>query len=199
MDADRIREMLKEWILERGTQTEIAAKLETTDATVSRWLNGERPLSLDNLDRLLKAAGTDILTLVSLHSAESGVSRQSVPVLPLRSVPAMKDEGFDALVKTAAAATKDRIVVPFSDTPALAIRLPSDLAHFDLRSGDVVGVVRAENMEPGKPVAIQVQGRTEIGTYQVRRGKAQVAVEGHVYEEGEYVPVGRVRGFWRDL
>lgn len=198
MTVDEIRVLLRDWIRARGTQEDIAKKLDVTGATVSRWLSGERPLSLANLDKLLGAAGVDVLTLVSLSSGDNGNGWQTVPVVTLRSVPVM-DKGFEDLVRLAESATKERIPVPFRGSPALAIRMTSDVGQFDIRTGETAVIVPPEGIEPGRPAAIQVQGRTEIGAYQVRRGKVQVAVEGHVYEEGEFILVGRVRGVWREF
>lgn len=200
MNTDEIRRLLRDWIRARGTQEEIAQKLDTTPASVSRWLSGDRPITLPKLDELLKAAGVDILTLVSLGSPDAGNSWQTVPVVALRSVPVMeKDSSFDDLVKAVESATKERVAVPFRESPALALRMPSDLAQFDIRAGELAVIVAPEGLEPGKPASIQVQGRTEIGACQMRRGKMQVAVEGHVYEEGEFILVGRVRGVWREF
>lgn len=199
MTADEIRELLRDWIRERGTQGEIAERMGSTNASVSRWLGGQRPLPLKTLDKLLRAAQVDLLTLIREHSGNDGVTWQSVAVLPMRRVPSMNGD-FADLVKLSEDSTKDRIVVPFNEAPALAVRLQTDLPQFNLHSGDVLGVVPLDDAAtPGCPVMVQVRGRTEIGTYQISRGKPQVSVDGRVHEDDDYVMIGRVRGFWRDF
>lgn len=57
MTADEIRKALKDWVRERGTQKAIAEKMGTSPANLSRWLSGDRPLDLETLDKIMKAAG----------------------------------------------------------------------------------------------------------------------------------------------
>ncbi len=198
MKADQIREWLKRWMDERGiTQESLAEKLESTPATISRRLSGENSPNLRILDQMLDAAGVDILTLVSTYSGGVG-SWQVAPLVPLRSMPSMAGS-FEDLVKSAADLFKDRISLPAREGPGIAARLNKDVGQF--KQDEIVGVFKADkkSLEPGTEVVVQLQNRTDAGLWQRRKdGQGQVSIDGIVYEDGEFVFVGRMKGAWRD-
>ena len=54
----------------RITEIELARRVEVSQDTVSRWLNGRRPIDIENLAKICESAELDLLELVSLAQTE---------------------------------------------------------------------------------------------------------------------------------
>lgn len=197
MKVEKIREWLQDYIQTHSTQEAVAEKIGRPAATVSRWLTGTHPLSLENLSLLLQAAGVDLLTLIRIYSS-SGVAPQkwqSVPLISIRRVPPML-QTFQEFIEAVEAVSSERVQLPIYEEPAVGIRISESREGFD--AGEVLGVTEAKSLEPGARVLVQLQHRTDIGVFQKRGERVQVAVDGHFYDSTEYVLIGRIRGAWRD-
>ena len=48
----------------------LARRIEVSQDTMSRWLNGRRPIDLENLAKICQSAELDLLELVALAQAE---------------------------------------------------------------------------------------------------------------------------------
>jgi len=54
----------------RITEIELARRVEVSQDTVSRWLNGRRPIDVENLAKICESAELDLLELVALAQAD---------------------------------------------------------------------------------------------------------------------------------
>ncbi len=192
-----LRPMLKKWIQDRASQEKIAEKANMSPAQLSRILSGKRSASTDSLDRIMAAAGVDLLTLVSEYG-ERMTDWISVPILPIGGMPAMNTT-FDGFVAECATQTLERISIPLErdDGPAIAMRLSKPILHFN--AGDIIILTSPINLEPGKIVAVQINDRTELGVWQQRGNFVQIAVDNRPFRKEDCVLIGKAAGVWRNL
>jgi transcriptional regulator with XRE-family HTH domain len=59
------------------TETELSRRVGVSQDTVSRWLNGLRPINIEHLQQICQAADLDLISLVSMAAANVSGQKDS--------------------------------------------------------------------------------------------------------------------------
>lgn len=203
------RKMLVKWHndIERGAQAELARKLNVTTAMVAFWVTGRQKPGEENLKKIAKLFGVDIVdlkTAFGIENKEFSRSMRAVPLtdkntisLPiLADVPAGLPEFSDADVETFW--DIPRWVFPGAD---FVVKCNGDSLEPKLHLGDYCVIRKTEEPLHGRAMVVKTEhgicmkviNKLKDGTIELRSTNAKYKP----FIPQELTIVGLIIGHWR--
>lgn len=203
------RKMLVKWHddIERGAQAELARKLNVTTAMVAFWVTGRQKPGEENLKKIAKLFGVDLVDLKTAFGIENKEFSRSIRAVPLTDkntislpiladVPAGLPEFSDADVETFW--DIPRWVFPGAD---FVVKCNGDSLEPKLHLGDYCVIRKTEEPLNGRAMVVKTEhgicmkviNKLKDGTIELRSTNAKYKP----FIPQELTIVGLIIGHWR--